>query len=156
MLRTLPHLALGTALVSSACGANITSKPGDIGQQGGAAGTGGQGGAGQMAGASLAAGGASLAAGGASIAAGGARPMKDAGPMMAAAGQGATGGVGGKPPTGGAGAPGRSDASLEPFPCFAVKPLVPAITDFSGTDAMGRWGDPLSFAGGVYSYGGSN
>jgi hypothetical protein len=37
-----------------------------------------------------------------------------------------------------------------------VKPLVPAITDFSGTDAMGRWGDPLSFAGGVYSYGGSN
>jgi len=47
------------------------------------------------------------------------------------------------------------DASLEPFPCFAVKPLAPTITDFSGTDPTGRWGDPISFGGGVYSYGGS-
>src|SRR4051812_45529246 len=73
MLRRIPLVALGAAVVFSACGANITSKPGDIGQ-GGDAGAGGQGGAGQTAGASMAAGGASTAAGGASMVTGGPPP----------------------------------------------------------------------------------
>ena len=127
MLRTLPHLALGAALVSSACGAHITSKPGDIGQQGGAAGTGGQGGAEQMEGASIAAGGARPGTGGASLAAGGARPgASGSGPATGGTGPGtagasSTGGGGPPPPIG-------KDAGGTPFPCFAMKPLVPATS----------------------------
>jgi hypothetical protein len=71
---------------------------------------------------------------------------------------GSTGGAGGMPgadanDTGNGGAD-ASDGSLQPFPCSPVVPSGPEITDFSGTDPMGTWGDLTGFGGGVYSYGG--
>src|SRR5260370_3556059 len=84
-------------------------------------------------------------------------PMDSAGSMGGAGGM-AGGGGGSSTDASDAGTAGadRNDGSLQPFPCFGVAPLGPEITDFSGTDPMGSWGDPSSFGGGVYSYGGTS
>src|SRR5260370_29904127 len=91
-------------------------------------------------------------------------PVEDGGHPMDSAGS--IGGAGGMAGGGGAsstdasdagtGGADRNDGSLQPFPCIALVPLGPEITDFSGTDPTGTWGDPSAFGGGVYSYGGSS
>jgi hypothetical protein len=85
-------------------------------------------------------------------------PPSDAAVPMDSAGS--TGGAGGMPgadakDTGSSGGGAdAADGSLQPFPCSPVVPSGPEITDFSGTDPMGTWGDLTEFGGGVYSYGG--
>ncbi|HEX9294306.1 MAG TPA: hypothetical protein VF881_00670 [Polyangiaceae bacterium] len=81
---------------------------------------------------------------------GGVSPQDGGGLDRGAAGASGTSGTGGA----GEGGSGGSGGSLMPYPCAGVRPPSAAITDFSGTDPRGTWGDPSSgFSGGMYVYG---
>jgi hypothetical protein len=100
-------------------------------------------------------------------------PKEDSGLPDDAAGSGGVGGSGaagtgaagtGAAGMGGAGVGGASNGgssgsggSLMPFACAGVRPPSAAITDFSGTDPQGTWGDiSTGFYGGTYVYSGTN